>query len=231
MGNEFNHSEKNNEHVHSRHRHFSVLPYITTPIIFLLISCVFVVPMMIGGMNFAVNTVHKAQQTLSKSYGDIQPVDDKFNAYQGKMETSSVSDFNAGEKIAELVCDNAGINVNVYAGINRVSLRQGVACAASKSSFGQDGIVEIYGNVNTYMKGLKNVKIGDTVIVSTLWGTYKYEVKQIKTASKMPEIDDSRESLVLVTANDSKAFSMYDDEKLCVVAQPITGIGAEEVSQ
>ena len=45
-------------------KHHTVMPYIVTPIIYVLIAMIVIVPASIGLMNTAVNLVHRAQKTL-----------------------------------------------------------------------------------------------------------------------------------------------------------------------
>ena len=218
-----------NKKKHHRSHHYTVIPYILTPIIFVLIAMIVVIPVSISGMNFAVDTVHKAQLTLVKDYNDIEAETE----YEGSDKSSGIVEIprlSTASKIGEIVCRNAGLNADVFYGINRVSLRNGVALEADGSKCGMGGNINVYGYASSGFKSLDNVESGDYIEFETLWGTYKYKVVTKSVLPNAPDIS-SKETLVLATSRDSKAFSAFDKSKLYVVAEKVSGPDAEEVAQ
>lgn len=228
MDNSTNPSKSNKKHKKHSRRHFAVLPYLTTPLLFVLISMIVIGPACVIGMNFAVNTVHKAQKTLAIDYNDIQPIDD----YVGSDKVSGEVDkpnLNVSQKMGIITCENAGLNADVYYGINRVSLRNGVALEADGKLCGEGGKINVYGYALSNFKALNNADVNDIIHFETLWGTYEYKVTSKTVASSIPDTGNS-ETLVLVTAKDSDAFSDYGYEKLYVVAKLVSGPTVKEVA-
>lgn len=223
-------SEKNSQKINKRHKrkkHYAVLPYFTTPLIYILISMIVVVPMSFVGMRMAVKSVHKAQTVLTMDYNDVEPALD-FEASTVKDGKAELPKLYACQKIAEITCENAGVKADVLYGTNRVSLRNGVGLDADNSAFGQGKAVRIYGNRSTKFKSLDNLEIGDNIKVDAIWGQYKYKVVDVKNA-KNASSDVDEETLYLITSRNSDAFSNFNDEKLVVVAKLVSGPSAEEV--
>lgn len=220
--------EKKKKHKSRKHK-YSVLPYFQVSFVFVLISMIVVVPVCIGAMNIAVSTVHKAQEVFVRDFNDIEAKTD----YQGSDKESgtvSVPALSVAQKLGVLTCDKVGLNADVYYGINRVSLRNGVAVNVESSQCGQGENVEIYGYVSKDFKVLNNLEIDDVIKFETLWGTYKYRVSSKQILSKSPNPSGS-ENLILATQEDNKAFSSFSENKLYIVAEKISGPNAEEVKQ
>jgi ribosomal 50S subunit-recycling heat shock protein len=193
-----------------RKKHHVVLPYIATPIIFVLISMVFVLPIMLGMMNTAVSVVHTAQKTLTLDFNDVDIVQE---------QASEPLNLSLCQSIGTITCDTAGLNTKVYYGINRVALRNGVGLSTSACLFGNDGNVKVAGYSSTAFKALYNVKVGDVINVHTEWGEYDYEVTDVITSDKSNAPDGNY--LVMSTSAEKSAFSYYDNEKLYVIAKEI----------
>ncbi len=206
-------------HYSGKHRkHHAVLPYILTPIIFVLISLVAVLPVGKAVINYAVNTVHKAQTRLTMDYNDIQP-----NMTENKNNTSldSIS-IQAGQKLGTMRCDTAGVNTDVYCGLNRVSLREGAALKTDASLPGSGKTVKIAGYRTKALKNIDFLKKGDIITFETMWGSFDYKVYDIKVQTESTEREGD---LVIGTAVDTGPFSSYEDKQLYVYAS------SEEVAQ
>lgn len=227
MSDEINTQKSNKHKKRHRKKHYTVLPYISTPAIFVLVSMIVVVPVLIFGMNTAVKTVHKAQEVLVQDYNDVEAITD-YTPSGITDGTVNIPRLYTSQKLGVITCDDAGLKADAYYGTNRVSLRNGVGVEAGNMLCGQGGRVNVYGNNSTYFKALENVSVGDMIKFETLWGTYTYTVKTVTVASKYKN-DSSNEVLCLVSAKDKSAFASYDSEKLIVVADYVSGPSAEEV--
>lgn len=208
-------SQLNSKSLHSgKHRkHYAVLPYILTPIIFVLISLLIALPVGKVLMNYAVNTVHKAQAELTMDFNDIQP-----NRAENENNTSldSIS-IQAGQKLGSILCDTAGVHTDVYCGLNRVSLREGAALKTDASLPGSGRTVKIAGYRTTALKNIDFIKKGDIITFETTWGSFAYKVYAIKVQTESTEKEGD---LVIGTAVDTKPFSSYEDKQLYVYASP-----------
>lgn len=222
MSEEKNTSQLNNKHKSRRHRknHFSVLPYILTPVIFVLISLIVIVPVSVHMMNIAIDTVHKAQETLSIDFNDIK-ANNNYSASDSDRPTGV-------SKFGIITCENAGLNADAYYGMNRVSLRNGAGVSSESSLPGDKGTVNVYGYTSTAFKALKYVETGDVITFETGWGVYRYEVKDVLTSDSAPE-SNAEQSLILASAENSKAFSSFNDEKLYILAELISADPTGEV--
>lgn len=212
---EDNTSQVNKKSLHSTKygRHYAVLPYILTPVIFVLISVLALLPAGKFLMNYAVSTVHKAQTKLIMDFNDIQP-DRNENENNTSLDSISIQ---SGQKLGRIVCDEAGINADVYCGLNRVSLREGAALKADASLPGSGRTVKIAGYRTTAFKNIDFLKEGDIITFETMWGSFDYKVYSIKEQSK----SDGREGdLIISTAVNSSPFSSYEDKQLYVYASP-----------
>ena len=203
-----------------------ILPYITRPIIYLLISLVFIVPVCFGMLNMSVGVVHKAQQTLSKSISDIQLNDSDYTPSDKMAGTAELPALKAGGKIGVVSCDTAGLECSVYYGNNRVSYRGGAGLSSEDSLPGLGGEVLIYADASGGFKALENVEIEDIITFTTSWGVYKYEVTDFGISKNPPAVNE-RETLVLLTQSSKKAFALFSGEKRYVTADYISGPKAE----
>lgn len=208
-----------NRKSHSSHakfrKHHAVLPYIVTPLVFTMIALVFAFPVGKVALNYAVNTVHKAQSQLSIGFNDIQ-VTGVMNENNTQLENISLS---PAEKLGTLSCESAGIYCDVYYGVNRVSLRQGAGLSSKYALIGSGDTVKIAGNVTSVFKNLGCVQIDDVITAQTAWGEYSYKVYDIQVQDKSTE---NQGDLVLSTPVDSTPFASYQQEQLYVYAYPVS---------
>ena len=168
-------SQFNNSKRKSHKKHYTVLPYFSTPIVYVLVSLIAIMPICFVLMNVAVTAVHSAQKTLTPDFCDIT-ASSEYKPSTKSSGTAEIPKFSVSKKIGKIVCDGAGLNAGVYYGLNRVSLRYGAALNAKTALPGQSKTVQVFGYSSTAFKALKNVKKGDTISFETEWGTYTYSV-------------------------------------------------------
>lgn len=224
-------SQSNKQNKKSK-RKYTVLPYIYKPVIFLLISMIFVFPVCKIALDFAVQTVHSAQKVFVKDNFDFD-VSDDFKADNRDGGFFDPPTLYHNEKIAEITCDAVGLKSNVYYCINRVTLRNGLAMSAQSRLCGQGGAVNLAGYSSTFLKPLSNIKNGDVIKVVTSWGTFEYKVFDIcsmNSAQLQEKIDENDETLVISTSKDDKAFSNFDSNKKYVLAKIISGPMVKEAA-
>lgn len=215
-------SQMNRSH-HSHtyfHKHHAVLPYILTPVIFVLIAMVVALPVGKLMLNYAINTVHKAQTQLTMGFNDMEPIE---TVNENNTDASSAR-FYYGEKLGTVVCERAGLNTGVYFGINRLSMRAGAGLSVKAALPGTGDTVKIAGHATTAFKALGYVMIDDIIVVSTNWGEYSYKVYDIQVQANSTE---NKGDLVLSAPISSTPFASYQQEHLYVYASPVS----EEVAQ
>lgn len=202
-----------------------ILPYIYKPIIFVIISLIFIVPICKVALDFAVQTVHSAQNVFVKDNYDFDVIDD-FKADNRDGGFFDPPTLYHNEKIGELSCDAIGLKSDVYYCINRVTMRNGIAMSAQSRLCGQGGAVNLAGYSSTILKPIANVKNGDIIKIVTSWGAFEYEVYDIQNMNNtrlQERLDENDETLVISTSNDDKAFSAFDSNKKYVLAKIISG--------
>jgi len=196
--------------------------YFRTPLTFVLVALVLLVPLSTVLYSQAVRAVHKMQEVLVIDYSELEVSETRYETYKESKRGMEKAELKPCEKIGVLRCDNCAVNTPVYYGINRVSLRNGAGLSADSRLPSEGGEIGIAANVSTYFKALSNVKEGDIFTFETSGGTYRYTV--IETyVSDSADVDFVGEYLVLTTAENSKPFSYFSEKKRYVVAAPVIG--------
>lgn len=203
------------------------MPYITTPVIFVLISLIAVVPLCLVMLSVSVNYVHKAQNVFHPNVADFTAYDGDYTSSDKKSGTVSVEKPGGFSKVGELSCDSAGLNTPVYYGANRVNYRAGAGLKINASLPGTGGTVVVSANATGGFNALYNVKTGDVITFVTTWGIYKYKVNDL--GLNLTDKGGKGERLFLTTAPDKSAFSALGDDVYTVSATLISGPKAEEV--
>ncbi|MBQ9531458.1 MAG: sortase [Eubacterium sp.] len=191
-----------------------IIPYITTPLIFCLISLVVVLPMLISFTNIAVKSVHNVQEKIPYGINDAVVHSERFD---NKTLEYDVEKIGLCEKVGVLRCERVGIDTEVFFGVNRVSLRNGVGLSAKSKLNNNNSKLDIAGYSSAYFKGLNNVKKGDVIVFETTDKIYEYEVVSNRVELS-PEAKYST-GMILSCDKESKAFSAYNEKKRYVVAE------------
>ena len=192
-----------------------VIPYITTPLVFALISLIVVLPIFIAFTGNAVKLVHNVQETLVIDYNDRETNTDRFDS---KSVTYEAGKIGLCEKVGVITIKNVGIKSDVYYGVNRVSLRDGVGISTDSVFNEGNSSLNIAGYSTKAFKGLNNVEAGDIISFETTDKVYEYSVISNEVGA-LPETMGSSGVLILSSDVNSKAFSAYSSEKRYVVAE------------
>ena len=197
----------------SRKKERGVVPYIVTPVIYVAISLIVILPAFGMFTNYSVSAVHEFQEKLPADYNDIkistQRFDDNSLVYENEL-------IGLCEKVGTIKCENAGIESEVYYGINRVSLRNGVGVSTESTFNDAASSFHMAGYATQAFKGLCNVREGDKIVFETNDKIYEYTVVS-NTEGTQPESGYSS-GMILSCEKNSKAFSAFSDEKRYVVA-------------
>ena len=206
----------------------AVLPYLVTPIVFVLITLVFAIPASLGIFGFAKNYVHRAQSKLGMTIEEYGVDDQSYAPGRVTVGNVTVPEVKLNQKIGELSCEEAGVSCNVYYGSNRITRRNGAAVSSDSKLPGFNGVCEIKGTRSTYFKGVKNIEPGDKITLTTAWGIYVYSVSAV-TVAEQPPTATMPQSLLLTCSADDGAFSNFGESRLYVLADCESGPQAEEV--
>lgn len=211
-----------------RKKHHTVRPYIVTPIIYVLIAMIVIVPVSIGLMNTAVNLVHRAQKTFTMDYCDVQVEDVKFVPGDAQTGQVKLPEINAYQQYGIIECIDAGLKADVYYGLNRINLRKGAASSSQSAIPGQGDTINVAGYNKTAFKSLKYVEKGDEITFTTNYGVYRYQVYSVTKSNSYKSIDvEDGETLVLSCDYSDGPFSNQSDERLYVCCNSVSRGAAE----
>lgn len=194
----------------------TVLSYVIVPIVFTAVALILFSPASVKADKLVKNYMAVLQEKFSRSSDNLIVFNDDFYSpdytADGQIRLEKQPEF--GDKIASLLCDNAGVNTDVYYGISVQIFGRGAGLNADYSLFGTDKAVLIEGLGSVAFKNLENVSVGDVIKVTTFYGTFAYRV-----TGKNVETDKA--DLILSSASAAAPFS--DGGKLYICAEKISG--------
>jgi sortase A len=127
------------------------------------------------------------------------------------------------KQFGKLKIDSCDIDVKLFFGDGAVPLRNGVGVYAGSFIPGYGRTILVAGHNNTFFNGLKYIKKGDIIKISTSYGNYEYKVKKTKIynadSKKSYDLEADRENLILYTCYPfdqlgltEKRFFVYADK-------------------
>ncbi|MCC8072770.1 MAG: sortase [Clostridiales bacterium] len=215
--------EKNSKsHKHSKGRVVSV--YVVDSIIFILIALVVVIGVLVAVMPIGTEYVNKAEAAASMQIRDIVLSDELVTFENNEPNIDAVE---YGDLVAKITCEDTGVNCNVYYGANRVSQRDGAGMHSSSDLPASGGTTVIFGYDSTYFSAVKYMQKGDTVTLTTSYGSYEYTVSKTKTVDSTDNIGESENSDELILCAEYSDFSNNSGEALVVYAERTGGADNE----
>jgi sortase A len=82
--------------------------------------------------------------------------------------------------IAVLTIERISLEVPVFDGTDELILNRGVGRISGTARPGQEGNIGIAGHRDGFFRGLKDIQIGDSVVLTTLYGRSTYAVDRIE---------------------------------------------------
>ena len=206
-------TQKESKKKSSKKKHRGVIPYVSKPLIYVLISLIIVLPAFIGFTNKAVDIVRDLQNDLVIDYSDRAINTESFDNKTLVYEKDRIG---LCEKVGVIKCEKVGIVSDVYYGVNRVSMRNGVGLS-NKSTFDSfRSNIYVAGYSSRAFKGLSNVSEGDKITFETTDKIYEYTVESNTVG--MNTTDDISYGLILTCDDESKSFSTFTNERRYVFA-------------
>ena len=95
----------------------------------------------------------------------------------GEVPRTTVTD---GSVLGRIEIRRIGVAVIVMEGTDRRTLQRAVGHIAGTSLPGQPGNVAIAGHRDTFFRELQNIRLGDDITLTTLEGSFVYEVDSMK---------------------------------------------------
>jgi sortase A len=118
---------------------------------------------------------------------------------QASYRESLAETFEAPPGVLEI--PSLKLTVPIFAGTSELDLNRGVGWIEGTAMPGEDGNVGLAGHRDGYFRGLKNLKLGDTIEVQSVGRTLRYRVTELKIVeptdvSVLDPTDESSVTLV-----------------------------------
>ncbi len=202
---------KSSKHRHSK-RESVLSKYIVLPLIFTAAFLILSVAAVCIAMNPVTELVHKVENGAPRAVRDVT-----LNQNRDGREIEF------GDYIADISCENTGLNCKVYYGANRISFRGGAGLSSDYSLFAQGKPIVISGYDSTYFSPLNDTEKGDVITVSFNAQTYKYRVSETGLTDKGADATQNSKGERLVLYSVFSDFSENKDKKFYVYADRING--------
>lgn len=159
--------------------------------------------------------------------------DSSITLYKGKTENKNILALNditipnVGDQYGEISIARVGLNTKLYYGDSEEILYYGAGQYQGSFMPGFGKTILIAGHTIPYFQKLGEVKTGDTVQISTHYGTYTYKI----TSTKIGNYDDSslydlsqdkKEQLILYTCYPLDGIG-FKTQRLFVYADKVSG--------
>ncbi|MGL5695140.1 MAG: class D sortase [Peptostreptococcaceae bacterium] len=89
-----------------------------------------------------------------------------------------------GQQFGNLVIPDINLEKPMIHGDTSNDLKKGVGHYSGSTLPGESGNVVLSGHRETALKDLKDVKVGQSIILDTNWGVYEYKIKEINIVDK-----------------------------------------------
>lgn len=169
--------------------------------------------------------VHEAQQI-----GNIfQEVEAEMAAIEERTEVpvSEVQIPNYGEQYGVVKIPSLDVTIPLFYSDSLEVIEHGVGQNQSSSMPGFGCPILIGGHNNTYFLPLRDVEVGDIIMICTNYGTYEYEINAIEIHDekdkKAYDLTRDRERLILYTCYPFEITIGPKSDRLYVYAEKISG--------
>ena len=194
----------------------SALLYIIVPVVFVAVMLVFLIPAVIAADKAVDKYISELMLEFSNGSNDFVTVDDEpyVPDYTDSGDVVLHEGFSAGDRIGTLVCENAGVNTDIYYGSGVQIFTRGAGVSSDYSLFGESGSVLLEGFGSSGFKNYDNFSAGDIIHITTVYGTFEYKVTD--------ESAETSDADLIMRINDAKA-PFYSGTERFVCADKISG--------
>jgi sortase A len=167
--------------------------------------------------------------------GETQASGESLEQQTEVQQTKQVELPSYGMQYGMLSCDRIQLQSPVYYGDTDELLEKGAGQYINSVFPGQEGYTLIGAHDVSYFAPLENIQTGDTIIFSTTYGEYQYEVTQTAVLDTMEdekiyEKDSNGEELILYTCYPFGDFWEERNERLFVYCRQVSGQAVTEES-
>lgn len=125
---------------------------------------------------YQVSEARQFENTLSSASPALEM------APQRELQTTLRTPTQDGSPIGRIEIPRIGVSAVVVEGVTPRSLRLAVGHIPGTALPGESGNIGIAGHRDTFFRGLRHIRGGDTVTVATLHGSYEYSVESTEIA-------------------------------------------------
>lgn len=142
------------------------------------------------------------------------------------IDASEIDFPSVNKQFGELKIPKCNVDTKLFFGDGKVPLQNGVGVYAGSFIPGYGKTILVAGHNNTYFNGLKNIKIGNIIKISTSYGNYEYKVVDAKILNadnkKAYDLSKKEENLILYTCYPFDMLGITQ-KRFFVYAEKISG--------
>jgi sortase A len=130
-----------------------------------------------------------------------------------------------GSPLGRIEISAVGIAAMIMEGIDQRTLRRAVGHIPGTPLPGETGNVALAGHRDSFFRGLRNIRKGDDITVTTLEGSYRYRVESTRVVEpdQTEVLDDSGDAILTLVTCYPFAFVGPAPKRFVVRAHWITG--------
>lgn len=187
----------------------TVLLYIIVPVVFSAVLLIALIPAFIKADKLAESYIATAREKISNSgsiivFNDEAYISSDITDGEVKLDKRLAK----GDKIGSLVCENAGVNTDIYYGIGVQILGRGAGLNPDYGLFGEDKVVYLEGLQAEALKNFDSISEGDIIEIKTFYGTFGYRVSA-------ESFENSKADLVICSVYSAEPFGKSEKQYIC----------------
>ncbi len=211
-----------------------LMAYLYMPLAFSLIAYLVIYfaarPIIDTGIALSSLVLSDSASTFKTDVGSIFDEEQAKLSLEADNSTVPLSEVDMpsyGEQYGEIKVDRIGLEAPLYYGDDLDIMEYGICQNMSSSMPGFDCPILLSGHNNTFCYPLKDIEVGDIIVITTNYGTYQYKVNNLEIHSETDKsaynLTRDRERLIMFTCYPFMTTLYYKSERLYVYADKISG--------
>ena len=181
----------------------ATIKHLIVAIMFIILIAVIIFVLFGSRISMAISLINK----VSIDTSNVVLKDVKLNSITKRLE--SYPEY--GTKYGDLSIDSLDVDLPLYYGDTLSILRNGVGHSSGSYFPGEGGtIVCMAHNTRGYLYNLSDIEIGDTIVITTTYGEFTYEVEETRIVQETQvdavSVSHGEEMLILYTCYPTNTF-------------------------
>lgn len=181
----------------------ATIKHLIVAIMFIILIAVIIFVLFGSRISMAISLINK----VSIDTSNVVLKDVKLNSITKRLE--SYPEY--GTKYGDLSIDSLDVDLPLYYGDTLSILRNGVGHSSGSYFPGEGGtIVCMAHNTRGYLYNLSDIEIGDTIVITTTYGEFTYEVEETRIVQETQvdavAVQSEEEILILYTCYPTNTF-------------------------